>query len=88
MSVILRVVRTSSFTPKRSSSASMRRPITAGATPSAAAVAVRLPLAATATKDSICLSLGMLNTQELPDCIEKSHESSAYRRLNADLLIE
>ena len=36
-----RVVHTSSFTPRRSSSASMRRPITAGATPSALAAADR-----------------------------------------------
>jgi malate synthase len=35
----------------------MRRPITAGATPSACAVAVRLPLVATATKDSKLLEL-------------------------------
>ena len=41
--LIRRVVRTSSFTPKRSSSASMRRPMTAGAMPSARAAAVRLP---------------------------------------------
>ena len=59
VSVILRVVRTSSFTPRRSSRASMRRPITAGATPSALAAAVRLPRAATATKDSICLRRSM-----------------------------
>ena len=44
VSVMRRVVRTSSLTPSRSSSASMRRPITAGATPSAWAAAVRLPL--------------------------------------------
>ena len=54
-----RVVRTSSFTPSRSSSASMWRPITAGATPSLLATAVRLPLFATATNDSICLSRSM-----------------------------
>ena len=59
VSVMRRVVRTSSFTPRRSSSASMRRPITAGATPSACAAAVRLPLVATAAKDSICFSRAM-----------------------------
>ena len=36
-----------------------RREITAGATPSACAAAVRLPLVATAAKDSICLSRAM-----------------------------
>src|SRR5690606_20976501 len=57
--VIRRVVRTSSFTPRRSSSASMRRPITAGATPSACAAADRLPRVATATKVSSCLKRSM-----------------------------
>jgi hypothetical protein len=54
--VILRVVRTSNFTPSRSSSASMRRPMIAGATPSAAAAADRLPRDATDTKVSNCLN--------------------------------
>ena len=52
-----RVVRTISLTPKRSSSASMRRPMMAAATPSACAAAVRLPLAATEVKVSSCLNL-------------------------------
>ena len=59
VSEIRRVVRTSSLTPRRSSSASSRRPMMAGATPSALAAAVRLPRVATETKDSICLSLLM-----------------------------
>ncbi len=59
VSVIRRVVRTRSFTPSRSSSASSRRPITAGATPSACAAADRLPFAATAVKVSICLKRSM-----------------------------
>src|SRR6185369_7363145 len=59
VSVMRRVVRTSSFTPRRSSSASRRRPMIAGATPSALAAAVRLPLEATETKDSSCLSLSI-----------------------------
>ena len=54
--VMRRVVRSSSLTPSRASRPSMRRPMTAGATPSAWAAAVRLPLAATATNDSICFS--------------------------------
>jgi hypothetical protein len=62
-----RVVRTSNFTPSLSSSASIRRPITAGATPSALAAAVKLPLVATDAKDSICLSLSMT-----PDFASKS----------------
>ena len=44
----------------------MRRPITAGATPSALAAAVRLPLVATATKDSICLSWSMRRIMRVP----------------------
>ena len=54
-----RVVRTSSFTPRCSSSASSRRPMMAGATPSALAAAVRLPRTATDTNDSKALSLSM-----------------------------
>ena len=38
----------------------MRRPMTAGATPSNVAAAVRLPRCATVTKVSSCLSLAML----------------------------
>jgi hypothetical protein len=37
----------------------MRRPTTAGATPSASAAAVKLPLAATAANDSICFKRSM-----------------------------
>ncbi|MOA32687.1 hypothetical protein D3C78_1539290 [compost metagenome] len=55
-----RVVRTMSLTPRCSSSASSRRPMMAGATPSALAAAVRLPLVATDTNDSNALSLSML----------------------------
>ena len=54
-----RVVRTRSLTPRCSSSASSRRPMMAGATPSARAAAVRLPRVATDTKDSKALSLSM-----------------------------
>ena len=54
-----RVVRTSSFTPRCSSSASSRRLTTAGATPSARAAALRLPRVATETKVSKTLSLSM-----------------------------
>jgi len=53
VSVMRRVVRVISFTPRRASSASMRRPMTAGATPSCWAAAVRLPRVATDTKVSI-----------------------------------
>ncbi len=56
VSAILRVVRCKSFTPRRSSNASSRRPIMAGAIPSARAAADRLPLAATSTKVEICLN--------------------------------
>ena len=56
-----RVVRTKSLTPKRDSSASSRRPMTAGATPSARAAPIKLPREATATKVSSCLSLSMFN---------------------------
>ena len=54
-----RVVRTMSLTPRCSSSASRRRPMMAGATPSALAAAVRLPRVATDTNDSNALSLSM-----------------------------
>ena len=57
--LIRRVVRTSSLTPRRASRPSMRRPITAGATPSDSAAAVKLPLVAAATKVSICLRRSM-----------------------------
>ena len=59
VSVMRRVVRNSSLTPRRCSSASRRRPMIAGATSSARAAAVKLPRVATATKVSICLSLAM-----------------------------
>jgi hypothetical protein len=45
-----RVVRSNSFTPRRASSASSRRPITAGVTPSIRAAAERLPRVAELTK--------------------------------------
>jgi hypothetical protein len=56
----LRVVRSSNLTPRRSSSASMRRPIIAGVTPSARAAADRLPRLATLTKAVISLKLLIL----------------------------
>jgi hypothetical protein len=83
VSVMRRVVRMKTFTPSRSSSASMRRPITAGATPSSAATAVRLPLAATATKDSICFNLSMG-----ADCALSCHQSMLEQALNPSLRIE
>ena len=76
--VMRRVVRTSNFTPRRSSRASMRRPITAGATPSARAVAVRLPLVATVTKDSSCLSLSMS-----ADYVQSRHKCMSISFINA-----
>jgi hypothetical protein len=45
--------------PRRASSASSRRPIMAGAMPSARAAAERLPLATTSTKVEICLNCPM-----------------------------
>src|SRR5690606_3508512 len=64
VSVTRRVVRCSSFTPRRSSRASRRRDTTAGDMPSARAAALRLPRAATATKVAICLkrSIGAKGT--------------------------
>jgi hypothetical protein len=56
VSASLRVVRCSSLTPRRLSSASRRRPIMAGAMPSARAAADRLPRATTSTKVEICLN--------------------------------
>ena len=56
VNAILRVVRCKSFTPKRSSNASSRRPIMAGAMPSARAAAERLPRLITSTKVEICLN--------------------------------
>jgi DNA-binding transcriptional LysR family regulator len=78
-----RVVRTSSFTPSLSSRPSMRLPMTAGATPSACAEAVRLPLVATATNDSICLSRSMA-----PDYAYSTHKSKPFCMLNASAGIE
>jgi hypothetical protein len=76
VSVSRRVVRSSSLTPSRASSASSRRPMTAGATPSAWAAAVRLPLAATRTKDSICLSLSMPRLCRPAGAKKRFHEAS------------
>ena len=50
VSVTLRVERLKSFTPRRSSSWSMRRPTIAGVMPSSRAAAERLPRWATSTK--------------------------------------
>ena len=50
VSVMRRVVRTKSLTPKCDSKLSKRRPMIAGATPSALAAAVKLPFKATDTK--------------------------------------
>ena len=61
--VMRRVVRTRSLTPRCSSSASRRRPMMAGATPSALAAAVRLPLVATETNDSKAFNLSINSTQ-------------------------
>lgn len=57
--LLVRTTRRISLTPRCSSRASSRRPMMAGATPSALAAAVRLPRVATDTKDSKALSLSM-----------------------------
>ena len=89
VSAMRRVVRTSSLTPRRASSASRRRPMMAGATPSALAAAVRPPRVATETKDSSCLSLSMRTDYRLISpksrngsllCLIKRRHSGAGQR--------
>ena len=59
VSVSLRVVRMSSLTPRRASSASSRRPMMAGVTFSLRAAAERLPRVETFTNAEICLKVSM-----------------------------